>query len=162
MWVVWVKVNTSSPDIWEKGTQVKNTWYYRMDGDRVDMPGDEELPILHHDTCIESCAVSPSLFFLLSVFFPLHGSSSSLWSFLLWILFPCILCIHAFAVYIFSSGHAVYVCMLVRLIGIVCVSVCVFVCAWWVGEWARASMLQRRRAPTHVFAWPLNNLMFYW
>lgn len=92
-----------------------------MHGDRVDMPGDEELPILHHDshTSILSCAVlvqDPSLHS--SPFYPFTLVSAPVIVFLLLLLllgllsfnpllllssFFCFLCIHILSLFSFSG-----------------------------------------------------------
>lgn len=55
------EINSGFPSTSEKGTQVRNTCNYSMDGDRGDMPGKEELPILRLDALVLLSSKAPKL-----------------------------------------------------------------------------------------------------
>ncbi len=129
-----------------------------MDGERGDMPGKEELPILRLDAPVY-CPL-PRRHFLIffmpltSSFFPhsLSSSASSSSSTVVSSCFPSslapVLSLSSQRAHVSASGGAVSAWSV--LVGQGC-SVCD----------GYESMLECRGAPNHVLAWPLNKLMFY-
>lgn len=122
--------------VFQKTTQVRNTCNYRNDGERGDMPGKEELPILRLDApvyCPVLCShflvfsglLTSSLFYIHSLLFV--ASLLQFYPFLLSMSqLPAELCQHERV----KTGNVLLV-------------------------------LECRCAPNHVLAWTLNKLMFY-
>ena len=149
----WVEVNSGSfPNTSEKGTQVRNTCNYRMDGERRDMPGKEELPILHLDATVY-CPLTRRHF--LVFFIPLTSSFFLVHALLFYCSF--LLSVFSWSSFIPSFWARPYLSCCQSFVA--CVK-CLAGQRRTVCDGCE-STLECRGAFNHVLPWPLNKLIFY-
>lgn len=115
-----------------------------MDGERGDMPGKEELPILRLDAPVHFPLLHTFsfIFFIPSSFFPCHSSSAVVSSRFL------------------SSSGPVFIPFFLACPCLGFFRSCVSMSVWSACD-GYERMLECRGVPNHVLAWPLNKLIFY-